>query len=226
MIPPLIVRRARDLALGIIAVTDHNSAENVAAVTEAARGSDLTVLPGMEVQTKEEVHLLCLFGTVEQALDWQEVIYTHLPAWKNDPQFFGAQFVVDATGALIRHNERLLATSTSLSVEEVAMEVTARGGLCIAAHIDRPSFSLLANLGLVPAGVEFSAMEITSRDTADEMRRRHPSLADYSFICSGDVHRLSEMSDRTILTLKEPTITEISLAFRGQAGRKVKVLAD
>ncbi len=226
MIPPLIVRRARDLALGIIAITDHNSVDNVTAVIEAARAYDLAVLPGMEVQTKEEVHLLCLFGTVEQAQDWQEVVYAHLPPWKNNPQFFGAQFVVDASGDLIRHNERLLATSTSLSVEEVAMEVKARGGLCIAAHIDRPSFSLLANLGLVPAGVEFSAMEITSRGTADEMWHRHPSLAGYPFICSGDVHRLSEMSDRTILTLKEPTITEISMAFRGQGGRKVKVLGD
>jgi hypothetical protein len=226
MIPPLIVRRARDLALGIVAITDHNSAENVAAVIEAAHGSDLTVLPGMEVQTKEEVHLVCLFGTLEQALDWQKVVYAHLPTWKNDAQFFGAQFVVDAAGDLIRQKERLLATSTSLSVEQAALEVKARGGLCIAAHVDRPSFSLLANLGFVPAGTELSAIEITSSATAEELRRRHPSLADYPFVCSGDVHRLSEMSDRTILTLNEPTITEISMAFRGEGGRRVKVLGD
>jgi hypothetical protein len=195
-------------------------------VIEAARGYDLTVLPGMEVQTKEEVHLLCLFGTVEQALDWQETVYAHLPAWKNDPQFFGPQFVVDATGDLIGHNERLLATSTSLSLEEVSREVSERGGVCIAAHVDRPSFSLLANLGWVPEGAELSAMEITPRVTVDEVQRRHPSLARYSFICSGDVHRLSEMSDRTVLTLKEPTIAEISMAFLGQGGRRAKVLAD
>jgi PHP family Zn ribbon phosphoesterase len=226
MIPPLIVRRARDLALGIIAITDHNSAENVSAVMEAAQGSDLTVLPGMEVQTKEEVHLVCLFDTAEQALDWQELIYAHLPPLKNNPDFFGAQFVVDATGDFIRYNERLLATSTSLSVEQVAAKVDGRGGLCIAAHVDRPSYSLLANLGFVPEGIRLAAVEITPRARAEEMRRQHPSLSGYPFIYCGDAHRLDDMSDRTILTLAEPTITEISMAFRGQRGRKVKVLTD
>jgi PHP family Zn ribbon phosphoesterase len=226
MIPPLIVRRARDLALGIIAITDHNSAENVSAVMEAAQGSDLTVLPGMEVQTKEEVHLVCLFDTAEQALDWQELIYAHLPPLKNNPDFFGAQFVVDATGDFIRYNERLLATSTSLSVEQVAAKVDGRGGLCIAAHVDRPSYSLLANLGFVPEGIRLAAVEITPRARAEELRRHHPSLRGYPFIYCGDVHRLDDMIDRTVLTLAEPTITEISMAFRGKGGRKVKVLTD
>jgi PHP family Zn ribbon phosphoesterase len=226
MIPPLIVRRAMDLALGIIAITDHNSAENVAATIEAARGFDLAVLPGMEVQTKEEVHLVCLFDTVEQALDWQDAIYAHLPPLKNRPDFFGAQFVVDATGDFVRYNERLLATSTSLSVEQVAAKVDERGGLCIAAHVDRPSYSLLANLGFVPEGIRLAAVEITPGARAEDMRRLHPSLAGYPFIYSGDVHRLEEMTDRTILTLAEPTVTEISMAFRGAGGRKVKVLAN
>jgi len=203
MIPPLIVKRAGDLALGIIAITDHNSAENVAAVIEAAQGFDLTVLPGMEVQT-----------------------YAHLPPLKNNAKVFGPQFVVDATGDFIRYNDRLLATSTSLSVEEVTGGVEAKEGLCIAAHIDRPSFSLLANLGFVPQGVRFAAMEITHNANADQIRHQHPSLAGYSFVCSGDAHRLGEMSNKTILTLSEPTITEISMAFRGQAGRKVKVVED
>jgi len=226
MIPPLIVKHARGLALGIIAVTDHNSAENVAAVIEAARGFDLTVLPGMEVQTREEVHLLCLFDTVEQALDWQAVVYAHLPRLKNKAEVFGAQFVVDATGDFIRYNDRLLLTSTSFSVEEVATCVEERRGLCIAAHVDRPSFSLLANLGFVPQGANFAAMEITRNTSVDEMRRQHPSLCEYPFIRSGDAHRLSEMSNNTVLTIEQPTITEISMAFRRQGGRKVKVLAD
>lgn len=226
MIPPLIVKRARELALGIIAITDHNSAENAGAVMEAARGYDLAVLPGMEVQTREEVHLLCLFDTLEQAVDWQAVVYAHLPPMQNQPEVFGAQFVVDATGVFVCYNERLLLAATSLSVEEVAAGAAERGGLCVAAHVDRPSFSLLANLGFVPAGVGFAAMEISCRADVDELRRQHPSLAEFSLICSGDAHRLDEMSDKTILTLGEPTIAEISRAFRVQDGRRVKVLAD
>jgi len=226
MIPPLIVERARELALGIIAITDHNSAENAGAVMEAARGSDLCVLPGMEVQTREEVHLLCLFGALEQVLDWQAVVYAHLPPLQNRPEVFGPQFVVDATGEFLRYNERLLLAAVSLSVEEVAAGVVARGGLCIAAHIDRPAYSLLANLGFVPEDVPFAALEISSRADVGELRRRHASLAGFSFVRSGDAHRPEEMSDKTILTLGEPTIAEISKAFHAQEGRRVKVLAD
>lgn len=225
MIPPFIVRRAQELALGIIAITDHNSAENVAAVIEAARGLDLVVLAGMEVQSKEEVHLLCLFQTLEQVMDWQAVVYVHLPPLKNNEEFFGPQFVVDASGDFVRYNERLLLTSISLSVEEIAAGVVDRGGLCIAAHVDRPAFSLLANLGFVPPDVGFAAMEISRHASVEESRQRNPSLAGYPFVSSGDAHRLEEMSDRTILTLNEPTIAEMALAFRGQEGRRVKVLA-
>ena len=226
MIPPLIVRRARELALGIIAITDHNSAENVSAVIEAARDAELTVLPGMEVQTREEVHLLCLFDTVEQVLDWQEVVYAHLPPLKNRAEVFGAQFVVDETGDFVRYNDRLLLTSASLSVEEVASGVEARAGLCIPAHVDRPSFSLLANLGFVPQGASFAAMEVTGHTSTRELRQRHPGLAEYSIIRSGDAHRLSEMRDSTVLTIEQPTIAEILMAFQSQRGRKVKVLAE
>jgi len=226
MIPPWVVRRARELALGIVAITDHNSAENVAAVISAARGTELVVLPGMEVQTREEVHLLCLFDTVEQVLDWQEVVYGHLPPMKNRAEVFGAQFVVDPTGDFLHYNDRLLLTSASLSVEEVASGVEERAGLCIPAHVDRSSFSLLANLGFVPSGVRFAAMEVTGRANVQEMRQQHPELAKYSFIRSGDAHRLGEMSNCTILTIEEPTITEISMAFRGQRDRRVKVLAE
>jgi PHP family Zn ribbon phosphoesterase len=226
MIPPFIVQRAEELALGLIAITDHNSAENVAAVIEAARGHELAVLPGMEVQSKEEVHLLCLFDTVEQVLDWQEVIYAHLPPLKNKDEVFGPQFVVDATGDFLRYNDRLLLTSVSLSVEEVAGAVQERQGLCIAAHIDRPAFSLLANLGFVPPDSHFAALELSRQAKPDEMRQRNPSLAGYAFIGSGDAHQLDQMSDRTIFTIEEPTIAEISMAFQGQGGRRVKVVGS
>ncbi len=226
MIPPLIVERARELSLGLIAVTDHNSAENASAVVAAAQGSELTVLPGMEVETKEEVHVVCLFDTVDQALEWQEVVYSHLPPARNNPEFFGEQFVVDAQGDFVRRNERLLATSTSLSVEQVTRMVTERAGLCIAAHVDRPSYSLLANLGLVPPGAQFAAMEVTPRASIIDLPRMHPSLAGYTLIRSGDVHRLSEMGNSAELTVAARTIAELSMAFRGEGGRKVTVLCS
>lgn len=224
MIPPLIVERAEQLALGIIAITDHNSSENVAAVIEAARGHELTVLPGMEVQTREEVHLLCLFQTVDQVLSWQDEVYAHLPPLRNNDEVFGPQFVVDSDGEFVRYNERLLLTSVSLSVDEVAAAVKARNGLCIASHIDRPAFSLLANLGFVPPGANLDALELSRQANLVQLKATNPSLEGYAFIASGDAHQLNEMADQTVITVQEPTIAELRMAFRGEDGRRVKVL--
>jgi len=225
MIPPFVVARARELGLGMIAITDHNTAENVEAVMQAAEGKDLVVLPGMEVQSREEVHLLCLFDDLETVLDWQDDVYAHLPPLRNREEVFGAQFVVDATGEFVRYNERLLLTSTSMSVEEIAEGVIARHGICIPAHVDRPSFSLLAALGFVPEGLDFPALELSRQGDVDDICRRFPSVMGHTFISSGDAHRLEEMRDRTIVTIASPTIQEIEMALRGQQGRRVRILS-
>lgn len=224
MIPPLIVRQARKVGLDIIAITDHNSAENVASVIEAAEGSGITVIPGMEVQTQEEAHIICLFDTLQQVHRWQEVVYAHLPDKKNPDDVFGPQYVVDATGGYIRHNERLLLTSTSLSVEQVVETVRREGGICIAAHVDRPSYSLLSVLGFIPPGLDLAAVEISARTTPEEAHRRFPQLAGYPVIISGDAHRLSELVARTIFVIEEPSIAELRLALNRGSGRKSKVL--
>jgi len=223
MIPPLIVERALRLGVGIIGITDHNSAENVAAVMEAAWGNALAVLPGMEVQTREEVHLLCLFDTLEQVLVMQGRVYNHLPPLKNRAEVFGAQLVVDAKGCFVRHNDRLLLTSTSLSVEEVVARARDLAGLCIPAHVDRPSYSLLANLGFIPAESSFPAVEISRQATASGARGAFPDVADYTLIVSGDAHRLEEMSARTAFQIEAPTIAELFLALTGGQGRGVVV---
>jgi hypothetical protein len=226
MTPPLIIRQARRIGLSIIAVTDHNSAENAAAVMEAAEGSGITVLPGMEVQTREEVHLVCLFDRLEQAYGWQETVYGHLPDEENPEAVFGPQFVVDATGGFIRHNKRLLLTSTSLSVEQVVEGVTGRGGLCIAAHVDRPTFGLLSVLGFIPPGLDLAAVEISSRHSPDDAYRRFPQLVGRPVIVSGDAHRLSELVARTLLVVEKPSIAELRLAFEGKRGRSSKVVLE
>jgi len=223
MIPPLILRRARELGLGLIAITDHNSAENVAAVMQAAEGSRVAVLAGMEVQTREEVHLLTLFDTVEQVLAWQAEVYAHLPDQKNDEEHFGTQFVVDATGEYVRTNERLLATSTNLSLEAAVAGAQALGGLVIPAHVDRQSFSLIANLGFIPPGLDLPAVEIFRWSREAEIRQRFPQLEGYTLICNGDAHRLGEMGARTMLKIAAPTVAELTLALRGEQGRRVEI---
>ena len=101
MIPPLIVRRALELGLDLIAITDHNATHNIEAVQRAAAGTPLIVWPGMEVQTREEVHLLCLFDDNAAAFAWQQRVDAALPPRLNDAEHFGGQFVVDETGEFI-----------------------------------------------------------------------------------------------------------------------------
>ena len=226
MMPPLIVERALELGLSLIAITDHNSAENVAAVMEAAKGTNLTVLPGMEVETREEVHLLCLFDTLEQVLTMQGRVYNHLPPLKNKDDIFGPQFVVDAMGEFITYNDRLLLTATSLSVEEVVERVNELGGICIPAHVDRPSYSLLANLGFIPPGSNFPALEITPRAKPAELLKQFPDLTGYTLIVGGDAHCLSEINPGIVLTMEEPTVAELVLAFSSREGRRVEIIEE
>ena len=102
MIPPLIVQTAIEKGINLLAVTDHNASANVIAVQRAAQDTGMIVLPGMELQTREEVHLLCLFDTLEQLEAWQNLVDEHLPPLENDIEYFGEQFVVDETGDFIR----------------------------------------------------------------------------------------------------------------------------
>ncbi len=223
MIPPLIVRRALRMGLGLIAVTDHNACANAEAVIRAAEGTGLAVLPGMELQTREEVHILCLFDTVEQSLRWQDEIWALLPPLANREEFFGPQYVVDAAGEWVRTEERLLATSADITVERAVARVHELGGLAIPAHVDRASFSLLANLGMVPANLGADALEVTPRFRPEAGFRQWPQLRDWPLVVNGDAHRLGEIQNRTLFKVAAPSVHELSMALRGAEGRKVTV---
>ena len=135
MIPPLIVQKALEKNIDLIAITDHNASANVEAVQKAAEGTGLTVLPGMEVQSREEVHLLTLFETLDALQAWQAEVDRSLPDLPNQPEFFGEQFVVDETGEFLRGEPRMLLTSTRFSIDEIFNRVRTLGGIVIPAHV-------------------------------------------------------------------------------------------
>lgn len=220
MAPSFIVERARQRGLDLVAVTDHNSAENVVAVVEAARGSGLHVLPGMEVETVEEVHVLTLFDTVEQVLFWQEMVYARLPDLPNEESVFGVQLIVDAEDQPVRKESRRLLIATGLSLQMVVDEVTQLGGICIAAHVDRPSYSLIQNLGFVPPGLALAALELSKNVSAPEYTRR-AGLEGYGIVQSSDAHDLEDLGlAHTEFFVTAPTVDEIRLACLGQCGRR------
>lgn len=215
MIPPFIVEQAMNVGLDIIAVTDHNSAENVEAVIRAAQGSSLKVIPGMECETVEGIHLVCLFDEPDDALKMQESVYSRLPDMQNKPVTFGEQFVVNETGEFIRCNERLLLVPTELSLDEAVEMVESIGGLAIPAHVDRRSYGIYGVLGFLPETPVFNAVEISCHVTEDEAYARYPDLAGKMLFRSSDAHRLNEIgSGYTLLDLEHRTAADIKNRIR------------
>lgn len=224
MIPPFIVQEAVDRGIQLLAITDHNASANISAVQKAAQGSGLSILPGMELQTREEVHSLCLFDTQEQICSFQAWVDARLPAIKNRPDYFGEQFVVGETGDFIRREEQLLLVSASCSIEEAYRAVNDLGGLFIPAHINRSAFGLIAVLGLIPVGIPFPALEISRHLTPAQAVEKYPQAAAYPLIRSGDVHRLEEFLGVNEFFIEQPTVAEMKLAFQSSAGRSFKLL--
>ena len=223
MIPPLIVQQAIEKNIDIIAITDHNASANVRAVEKAAEGTKLTVLPGMEVQSREDVHLLTLFEDIEALETWQVQVDKSLPNLLNDAEYFGEQFVVDETGDYIRSESRLLLNSTNFSIDEIFERVTTLGGIVIPAHVERISYGLFPSLGLISDEWNVLALEISRRTTPEKVAVTFPATRKYPLIQSGDVHRLDEFLGTTVFTLSSPTLMEIRMAFNHIDGRSVRI---
>lgn len=223
MIPPLIIRETQERGINLIAITDHNATANIVAVQKAAEGTGLVVLPGMELQTREEVHALCLFDSLEQVDQWQQIVDGLLPPIENQPDHFGEQFVVDETGDFIRREPRLLITSANISIDDALARVTALGGLLIPAHIDRRAFGLIAMLGFIPFDLPLEALELSRHITPEEAMRKFPQCASYPLLLGGDAHRLDEFIGANRFELSAPTIAEIRLALHQQDGRTFKI---
>jgi predicted metal-dependent phosphoesterase TrpH len=226
MTPPRIVHEALDRGLDLIAVCDHNSAGNAGPVQRAA-GGELAVIPGMEITTKEEVHVLGLFPSIEAALGAGEQVLSGLPekapAAGAHPGAGGEQLLLDETGAVIGREPRLLAAATNLSLARAVDLIRAHGGLAVAAHLDRRAFSVLGQLGFIPENVRFDALEISAAGVA---RGRAQGFEGYGLplLASSDGHFPEDIgAGRTVLEADEPSFAELALALRGEGGRRCGV---
>lgn len=190
MSPGEIVRRAVDAGMDGIAITDHQSALNAPAIAECARRAGLRCLYGLEVCTAEEVHTLSLFDTVEQALAMTEWIYAAMPKRVNDPDVFGDQPIVTWDDDIVDMEWRILALGCRRTIPEVAKRCHELGGAYIAAHIDRPNFSVYSQLGCIPEGC-FDAVEFSR--TADESIWRSKA-SNHAVIRSSDAHNLDDVA--------------------------------
>lgn len=223
--PQAIVEEAQKKKIEIIAITDHNTVQNVPPVIAWGEKRGITVIPGMEVQTREEVHLLTLFGEYSRAAIWNEEVYHHLPKVANDPRLFGEQPVVDAEGHILKFEERLLLNSLNLSVEEVKKRVEELGGLVIPAHFDKESYSIISQLGLIPEDLGWEALELTRRNAFFSPQKWEGLKI--ARLISSDAHRLQDIGRAyTVFLIREATLAEIRLALHDRDGRRIAQRID
>ncbi|HEX2945036.1 MAG TPA: PHP domain-containing protein [Clostridia bacterium] len=204
MTPNNIVNMAKIKGLDVIALTDHNSCANLKAVSKCAERSGLVFVPGMELETSEEVHLICLFPDVAAAVEMQCIVYSALPHMANRDDIFGRQLIMDETDRVIAEESRMLLSATALTSEEAYSVVRRLGGAVIPAHVDRPSNSILANLGFIPEGLGLKYLELSKYCDRVHFGVVHPELGGYGTVISSDAHDLGSILEReTFLELSE-----------------------
>ena len=219
MSPRNIIREAKTKGLDIIGICDHNSAENFPAVERSGSREGIKVIGGMEITTREEVHVLALFGNDRDLFSMQEEVYAKLHG-TNDEKRYGLQVVVNEHDEVLSFNSKLLIGATDMSIEEVVELVHQFNGIAIAAHIDREGFSILANLGFIPESLDLDALEIVQpagRDNIDTPR-------EFAFITSSDAHFIDDIGKRyTCFLMKERSFEEIRMCLAGENGRYVTI---
>ncbi len=178
--PRVLASRAASRGVGLLALTDHNSSLNCPAFAAACSAEGILPVFGMEATTREEVHILCLFGSLDAALAFSRAAYDLLPAFPNDPERLGDQVYVDEDENVEGEVENYLGAALDLGVDEIGSRAEAFGGIVIPAHVDRPAFSMTSQLGFVVKG-DWAAIECV---------RLPPTVATlgYPLTTSSDAH--------------------------------------
>ena len=193
--PNNIAGMATLCGLDIVALTDHNTCKNCPAFFEAAKRYGITPVAGMELTTAEDIHVICLFENLENAMAFDEEIDKRRIKIKNKTDIFGNQYILDGADNIIGEDENLLSNATTISLEEVPELVNGFGGISYPAHIDRQSNGVIEVLGTFPETPHFDIVEINRREKVDEYVEKY-SLFDKKVIISSDAHYLENMRDK------------------------------
>jgi len=195
MTPANIAGMAAVQGLGIAALTDHNSAKNCPAFFRHAKKYGIVPIAGMELTTAEDIHVICLFPTLENALEFDEIVSEKLFKVKNKAAIFGNQFIMDENDEVAEVEENLLINATSIDIETAYSTVKSLGGVCYPAHIDRESNGMIAVLGDFPSDVPFASFELNDGGSYGEYTERFPHIKDKRYVVSSDAHNLWSISE-------------------------------
>ncbi len=193
--PNNIAGMASLCGLNIVALTDHNTTANCPAFFEAAKRYGIVPIAGMELTTSEDIHVVCLFETLDGAMAFGERVNEFKIPIKNRPDIFGRQQILDGFDNIIGEEENLLINATLISINEVPDMVDEFGGICYPAHIDRQSNGIISILGTFPDSPRFNCFELHDGKKRDEYVQKY-GLQNKKVIISSDAHRLTDMRDR------------------------------
>ena len=194
MTPNNIVALSKMIGLDVIAVTDHNAmANSVATVKAACMQGGILALPGMEMETLEEVHLICLFCNIEDAQAFYRDFCPFAPTIKNNPEIYGKQIIMDEHDNETGIEERLLVSASALSLDNAVLMVKKHNGACVPAHVDKQSYSIISNLGFISEEMGFGAVEIYFKDELQKFLTQNPYLSEYRIIHNSDAHHLCDI---------------------------------
>lgn len=196
MTPNNIVLMSNLKGLDIISVCDHNHTGNLEAVSKIAKVRQIILLPGLELETSEEIHLLCYFSSFVAADKMQDVINGQYQCIINREDIFGEQWILDAEDKPVRKVENLLAAATNLDLYTAVSAVRELGGIVVPAHVDRESYSIISNLGTIPEDLELKTLELSRYTTPEAFIEKHSEYRNRSFISSSDAHFLGMILER------------------------------
>lgn len=207
--------------IDIVAVTDHNSFANCPAFFKAAKHYGIIPIAGAEITTAEDIHMVCLFPTLECAMQCGKHIETARFKIKNRIDIFGEQLIIGENDAVIGYEENLLLNATEITVDEVKKLTESYNGICFPAHIDRSANSIISVLGTMPESTEFTCVEFNDKEKIGDYADKY-FLNDKIILINSDAHRLSDIKDRqnyfelkSSPTDKEAVITELFEYLRG-----------
>ena len=198
MTPYNLVNMAKLLGYDIIALTDHNSCLNCPAALKAGEEAGITVVPGMELCTSEEIHAVCLFPDLKNALEFSDYVKSTMPPVKNDASIFGEQLIMDSTDRIIGNEEILLTAASGISIDDAVKEVSRFGGAVFPAHLDRASYSVLSVLGFMYPEMGFAAAEFTHKAYIPQYEEKHPLLKEMKKLRNSDAHYLENMVEPSV----------------------------
>lgn len=195
MTPANLVGMAAVKGLDLIALTDHNSCRNCSAAMAWGEEYNVTVLPGMELCTSEEVHAVCLFPSLSDAMEFDAYVYKKLLQIKNNPAIFGKQQIMNAQEQIIDTEPFLLINSTDISFDLLWELVQEFHGVMFPAHIDKAANSLLSNLGFIPPDSKFSCAEVHDMKNLHRLQKENPYLESCRILCNSDAHYLEDIKE-------------------------------